>query len=102
MSSLRMGFLSCEGGQRIPVKVKRWRERTLVECDYPLDLLSHLGLADFARDELEGVIVRGVVIPGEGGFFQLFDTFGAMHREPLFLAQADADKKFLNSLIWEV
>ena len=102
MNSLRMGFLSCEGGNRIPVKVRRWEERTFIECDFAQEILQHFGFSDVPSLGFHGTVLRGVLVPGEGGYFQLFDNFGATHREPLRLAEAQADARFLKSLIWEV
>ena len=107
MIGLRIGFVSSESGSRIPIRIRRWQDRTFLECDEPDQLLSHLGLnkerSDQARgNTINGAILRGVYIPGEGGYFQLFDHFGAVNHEPLWLSDKETVQRLLSSVLWEV
>lgn len=53
---------------------------TLIECLEPRKLLNHLEVEGNYKFTSE-CYLKGAVIPGEGAFFDLFDTFGALVRD---------------------
>lgn len=111
MAVLRMGFISADGGTRIPIRIGRWEDRTFLECDHSEEILKHLGYSSsdcsssdssgLSFGNVAGTYLRGVLIPGEGGFLQLFDLFGPTHHQALWISENIVEKRLRHSVIWD-
>lgn len=82
---LRWDYVHSSDGRSIRVGVAEHDGRTLLECGDAAAFLRLL-LDDPSYPELApDTYVRGFVSPGEGAWFELFDSLGTRSRDPIRL-----------------
>lgn len=91
--------LRTEDGQGIPLQVATWEGTTLLECRDPQAFLRQVAEGRSELSLSPDTYLRGVVIPGEGAFFQLRDPFGLVADDVLSLGEEEARLRLLDR-IW--
>ena len=70
---------------------------TLIECSEAAALLNYLDTERDFKFSPE-CYLRGVVIPGEGAFFDLFDSFGSSARNVVHLSEKQSHDLILSRI----
>ena len=86
----------------VPLLIERHEGRTFIECDNGGIVLYYLNAKQNRDDDFGSYHIRGVCIPGEGAFFELFDKFGRVLSEPLTYSVECVEERLLNGIIWQV
>lgn len=91
-AELLMVLKTLEGfaGPRIPVRVANRSGTTLIECSEPGAFLCQIPEVGFAGVLGPDAWLRGVFVPGEGAWFQLFDSLGTLGKEEIHLEEEAA------------
>ena len=83
-------------GNPVDISVEMTQEGVaLIECSEPLAFMTYL---DIKGKVNANCYLRGIAIPGEGAFFDLFDRFGSIMRDVMRLS----DKKSKDLLLSKI
>jgi hypothetical protein len=102
LSDVKLALIATESGVRIPVRLRQWEGKTFLICTQTRPLLQYLTGRQYANADFESTILKGVVIPEEGSFFQVFDSFGSALHEEIHLTPQETQTRLLDSMIWQV
>ena len=100
MDHLNPAVLYTPEGGSILINAKQWNGRWFLECNDARAMLEHIHGERLQASFGSGTKVRGVVIPGEGAFFELFDQFGSLVDEVVQLDDSEARKRILDVMVW--
>jgi hypothetical protein len=106
-TKLRWARLQLTGGASLPVRAVRHEGKLFIECDSVAPFLQHL-YSDKNTSAMQvsllasRPLVRGVLIEGEGGLFELVDKGGATSSALPSLSELQASERILQRLLWQV
>jgi hypothetical protein len=89
--AMRQVYFRGAGGIRIPIQVKEQEGATLLECHEPATLLPYLVQCSEPLTLAPDTYLRGVITPGVGAQFQLFDSLGTISHDVLTIGDKEAD-----------
>jgi hypothetical protein len=87
---MRQVYYRGAGGIRIPIKVREQEGATLLECHDPATLLPYLVNCSEPLALAPDTFLRGIITPGVGGQFQLFDSLGTVSHDVLTIGEKEA------------
>lgn len=96
---MRPALLGVDGGEIIPLRVAHHEDRLLLECREPDRFLSSVCARSGTPPLPPDLYLRGVVIPGEGAFFQLLDPLGVVVEGAGRLDRRQATRLLLNRIL---
>ncbi len=87
----------------IPLRIEEQAGKTFIECDRGDVVLVYLGGREQSGNKCPNrVRIKGVCIPGEACFFELFDQFGRVSSETLEFNCQAVQERLLKFVIWRV
>lgn len=88
-----------DDGLTVPLEYQETKDGvTLLQCFEPAVLLSYLNVNRDYKLLGEECYVKGVAIPGEGAFFDLFDAFGSLTRDIVRLTDQQSEELILSRI----
>ena len=79
-------------GKSIPLIIEKTDEgTTLIQCYEPQEMMNYFDVGDEVRLSSD-CYIKGAVVPGEGAFFDLFDSFGTLINDVISLNDQEADE----------
>lgn len=101
---LRPARIQIHGEEALPVRASLWDDRVFLECDNIEFFVEHVIRSDaqVSFSQAEGFFVRGVIIPGEGGVFEVMDHSGLVTRPLPVLSAPEAHERIVQRLLWQV
>ena len=92
-------------GGLINIKAQKFDGKCLIECfdaNRFIQAVHTNSKIEHPQQVASDCWLRGFVVPDEGAFFDLMDSYGVACANFLVLNQQDASTKILDRLIWEV
>jgi hypothetical protein len=107
---MKIAAISAPSGKLIHMRAAQMDGAILIECLAATDFLNLIANTDYwsqsetwSQSEMPvGAKVRGVIIPDQGGFFDLFDIYGLAVKNIVKLSADEAQRRIVDNMIWEV
>ena len=96
---MKQVVLRTADGIDLPVSVAESGPKRLVECREAATFLRHISGNRCDPELSPDTFLRGVVIPGEGAFFQLRDVFGVVADDVCRLTDSEV-RETLSGILW--
>jgi len=98
---MQAGFLQTEKLGNICISTKRWDGKVFIESKEASRFIEHV-FDDQSACVSSDTWIRGILTPGKGAIFQLFDSLGTVNQIPYRLNEKEVNEKLLDNMIWRV
>lgn len=98
---MRLAILQTREFGSINLRLTQWESKLYIECRDANRFLAHLTQKEISSELPSSAWIRGVITPGGGAVFEVFDQFGSLGAITS-ISDESIGSKILDLLIWQV